>query len=88
MILRILSIAKLVLLKMRRDKRSIGLVVVAPLLIMTLITFIFNEKPGTLQRVAPAIISVFTFLFTFLLTGITFIRERAAVLLKEYCLQI
>ena len=59
MILRILSIAKLVLLKMRRDKRSIGLVVVAPLLIMTLITFIFNEKPGTLQRVAPAIISVF-----------------------------
>ena len=86
MILRILSIAKLVLLKMRRDKRSIGLVVVAPLLIMTLITFIFNEKPGTLQRVAPAIISVFTFLFTFLLTGITFIRERASGTLERILL--
>ena len=86
MILRILSIAKLVLLKMRRDKRSIGLVVVAPLLIMTLITFIFNEKPETLQRVAPAIISVFTFLFTFLLTGITFIRERASGTLERILL--
>ncbi|MBT4073356.1 MAG: ABC transporter permease [Chloroflexi bacterium] len=59
-----------------RDRRSLGLIFMVPLVVMALVGFSFAEKPDTLDRVAPALISVFALLFTFVLTGISFLRER------------
>ncbi len=71
------AIAARVMREIVRDRRSLALIFLAPLLVMALVGFSFSEKQDTLDRVAPALISVFTLLFTFVLTGISFLRERS-----------
>ncbi|MDP6822150.1 MAG: ABC transporter permease [Dehalococcoidia bacterium] len=71
------AIAVRVMREIVRDRRSLALIFLAPLLVMALVGFSFSEKQDTLDRVAPALISVFTLLFTFVLTGISFLRERS-----------
>jgi len=71
------AIAARVIREILRDRRSLAMIFLAPLLVMALVGLSFSEKPQTLDRVAPALISVFALLFTFVLTGISFLRERS-----------
>jgi ABC-2 type transport system permease protein len=60
-----------------RDRRSIGLIFFAPLLVMSLVGFSFADQRDILDRTSPALIATFVLFFTFLLTGVSFLRERA-----------
>ena len=60
-----------------KDRRSIGLIIVAPVIVMSLVGFSLTEQRATLDRVAPALMAVFVLFFTFILTGVSFLRERA-----------
>ena len=73
---RTLAISSRIFLQILHDRRSIGLVVGAPVIVMSLVGFSFSDKEDVLNRIAPALIATFALFFTFLLTGVSFLRER------------
>jgi len=80
---RFTAISKRILLQIIGDKRTIGLIVVAPLIVMTLVGFSFISSKEVLNRIAPGLICTFAFFFTFLLTSISFYRERVSGTLER-----
>ncbi|MFH1560056.1 MAG: ABC transporter permease [Chloroflexota bacterium] len=74
---RTLAIATRIISQMLRDHRSLALIFVVPIVVMSLVGFSFADQRGILDRVAPALIGVFAFFFTFILTGVSFLRERS-----------
>jgi ABC-2 type transport system permease protein len=74
---RTLAIAVRIVAQIVRDRRSIALIVIAPVVVMALVGFSFSDQRGVLDRVAPALMAVFALFFTFILTGVSFLRERA-----------
>ena len=71
-----LTIATRVIHQLIRDRRTMVLIVVVPLVVMTLIGLSFPE--GTvLDYIAPALLATMALFFSFLLTGISFLRERS-----------
>ncbi len=74
---RTLAIAVRILRQIRRDRRSLALIIVAPIVVMALVGFSFGDQQQVLDRIAPGLIAVFVLFFTFVLTGVSFLRERA-----------
>jgi ABC-2 type transport system permease protein len=71
-----LTIAGRIINQLIRDRRTIVLLVVVPLLIASLVGVSVPEK-SLLDYTAPAILAVLILFFGFLLTGISFLRERS-----------
>ena len=74
---RTLAITERIIRQMLRDRRSVGLLIVGPLIVMSLVGFSLVEQAVILNRVAPGLLAVFVLFFTFILTGVGFLRERA-----------
>ena len=74
---RTLAIALRILRQISRDRRSLALIIVAPIVVMALVGFSFGDQQRVLDRIAPGLIAVFVLFFTFVLTGVSFLRERA-----------
>ncbi len=71
-----LTIANRVIHQLVRDRRTMFLIIAAPLVVMTLIGLSFPE--GTvLDNIAPPLLATVALFFSFLLTGISFLRERS-----------
>lgn len=77
------GIALRIIQGLRRDRRTLALLVVVPVVIMSLVGLSFNQMPQVLDFIAPAVIAVFVFLFSFMLTGVSFLRERASGTLER-----
>jgi len=60
-----------------RDRRTLALILVVPVVVMTIIWLSFPSELGTLDYVAPALLATLALFFGFLLTGISFLRERS-----------
>ncbi len=71
-----LTIAGRIINQLIRDRRTIVLLVVVPLLIASLVGVSVPDK-SILDYTAPAILAVLILFFGFLLTGISFLRERS-----------
>jgi len=69
-------IAGRVIRQLLRDRRTVALIVIVPLVVMTLISYSFPENEAMLSRYAPALLATLALFFSFLLTGISFLRER------------
>ena len=74
---RVLAITERIIRQILRDRRSIGLLIVGPLIVMSLVGFSLYDQRVILDRVAPGLLAVFVLFFTFILTGVGFLRERA-----------
>ncbi|MCH7801620.1 MAG: ABC transporter permease [Chloroflexi bacterium] len=74
---RTLAIAERIIRQIVKDRRSIALIIVAPVIVMALVGFSLIDQKPVLNRVAPGLLSIFVLFFTFLLTGVAFLRERA-----------
>jgi len=74
---RILAVASRIIRQIIKDRRSVALIVLAPVLVMTLVGFSLFDERDILNRIAPALLGVFVLFFTFLLTGVSFLRERS-----------
>ncbi len=74
---RVLAITERIIRQILRDRRSIGLLIVGPLIVMSLVGFSLYDQRAILDRVAPGLLAVFVLFFTFILTGVGFLRERA-----------
>ena len=70
------TIAARIIRQLIRDRRTMVMIVVVPVLIMTLIGLSFPEE-GILGYIAPALLATLALFFSFLLTGIGFLRERS-----------
>ena len=74
---RTLAIASRIVSQIARDHRSLALIIVAPVIVMSLVGFSFADQRHILDRIAPGLIGVFVLFFVFILTGVSFLRERA-----------
>lgn len=70
------TIAIRIINQLIRDRRTIALLVVAPLLIASIVGVSTPDK-SILDYTAPAILAMLILMFGFLLTGINFLRERS-----------
>lgn len=69
-------IAGRVMRQLIRDHRTMALILIVPLVVMTLIGLSFPEG-SALNYIAPALLATLALFFGFLLTGISFLRERS-----------
>jgi ABC-2 type transport system permease protein len=71
-----LTIARRIIRQLIRDRRTIALVVIVPLVIASIVGVSVPDK-RILDYTAPAVLAVLILFFGFLLTGISFLRERS-----------
>lgn len=71
-----IAIAGRVVNQLRRDHRTLGLIFVVPVVVMTLIGYSLPDR-ALLNATAPALIAMMSLFMSFLLTGISFLRERS-----------
>ena len=68
-------IARRVMLQVVRDRRTIALILIVPLVIATIAGFSITDK-ASLNAASPGILATMILFFGFLITGISFLRER------------
>jgi len=71
-----LTIARRVMLQVIRDRRTIALLVIAPLVIASIVGVSIPDR-SMLDYIAPAILAMLILFFGFLITGISVLRERS-----------
>lgn len=78
------AVATRVLIQLRRDHRTSVMLLVLPCVIMSLLWWMFADKPsfgfGTL---APALLALIPFIIMFLVTSVTTLRERTSGTLER-----
>jgi ABC-2 type transport system permease protein len=72
-----------VLTQLRRDPRTIALIVVVPCLLVTLLRFLFDAQPQVFDRVGGVMLGLFPFITMFIVTSITMLRERVTGTLER-----
>jgi ABC-2 type transport system permease protein len=72
-----------VLRQLRRDPRTIVLVLVVPALLLTLFRYVFDGQPETFDRVGAPMVGIFPLVSMFLVTSIAMLRERTTGTLER-----
>ncbi len=78
-----LATAVRVLRQLRRDPRTIALVLLVPPGLLTLFKYVFEGQPETFDRVGPALVGIFPFVSMFVVTSIAMLRERTTGTLER-----
>ncbi|MGC5626791.1 ABC transporter permease [Georgenia sp. Z1344] len=79
------AVARRVLAQLRRDPRTVALMLLVPCLLLTLLWWVFGEVGDgtTFQRLGPALIAIMPFVVMFVVTSVTMLRERTAGTLER-----
>ncbi len=77
------AIAQRVLWQIRRDPRTIAMLLVVPVALLTLLKFVFDGQPSTFQAIGAPMCGLFPFIIMFLLTSIAMLRERTTGTLER-----
>jgi ABC transporter DrrB family efflux protein len=75
--------AERVLLQLRRDPRTIALLLVVPCILVTLLKYLFVDRPAVFDRIGAPLLGLFPFVAMFLVTSITMLRERTGGTLER-----
>lgn len=78
-----LATAGRVLRQIRRDPRTLALVLVVPPALLTLFKYVFDAQPQTFERVGAPMVGIFPFISMFLVTSIAMLRERTSGTLER-----
>ena len=78
-----LATALRVLAQLRHDRRTLGLVLVVPPALLTLLRYVFDASPGTFERIGPPLVGLFPLIVMFLITSIAMLRERTSGTLER-----
>jgi len=78
-----IATATRVLTQLRRDPRTIALLLVIPAALVALIKFVFDGNPGAFDRIGGPLVGLFPFITMFLVTSITMLRERTTGTLER-----
>jgi ABC-2 type transport system permease protein len=71
-----LAVASRVLTQLRRDHRTLAMLLVLPCLLISLLWWMF-EGTSVFDLVGPALLAMFPFIVMFLVTSVTTLRERS-----------
>jgi ABC-2 type transport system permease protein len=72
-----------VLAQVRRDHRTIALLLVVPCVLMLLVESLFHGQPGKFDRLGPPMLGLFPLIVMFLITSIAMLRERTGGTLER-----
>ena len=72
-----------VLAQLRRDPRTVALLLFVPAVLVTLLRFVFDGHEETFDRLGGPLIGLFPFILMFLVTSITMLRERTGGTLER-----
>lgn len=72
-----------VLTQLRRDPRTIALIIGVPCVLETLLKEVFSGRPGVFQHVGPPLLGLFPFVLMFVVTSVTMLRERTSGTLER-----
>lgn len=78
-----LATAGRVLRQLRRDHRTLALVLLVPAVLVTLFRYVFDGQPGAFDRVGGPLVGVFPLVSMFLVTSIAMLRERTSGTLER-----
>ena len=78
-----LATAARVLLQLRRDPRTIALLLAVPCVLEVLLRYVLDGQPGTFDRIGGPLLGIFPFISMFLVTAITMLRERTTGTLER-----
>ena len=81
--MRTLAVAERVLAQLRRDPRTLVLIVGVPMLLETLLKELFAGRPEIFQHVGAPLLGMFPFVTMFLVTSVTMLRERTSGTLER-----
>jgi ABC-2 type transport system permease protein len=77
------STTKRILSQLRHDHRTIGLLVMVPVVLLTLLYFMYEDAPGVFDRIGLIMLGIFPFVIMFLITSIAMLRERTTGTLER-----
>lgn len=79
-----LAVAGRVLTQLRRDHRTLAMLLLVPCLLMSLLWWMFDaSSPQVFDRLAPGLLAMFPFIVMFLVTSVTTLRERSSGTLER-----
>jgi len=78
------AVAGRVLTQLRRDHRTLAMLLLLPCLLMSLLWWMFDaSSPQVFDRLAPGLLAMFPFIVMFLVTSVTTLRERSSGTLER-----
>jgi len=72
-----------VLAQLRRDPRTVAMVLVVPLVLMLLLRYAFDRELVVFDHIAATLIAIFPFVLMFLITSVAMLRERTSGTLER-----
>lgn len=78
-----LAIAGRVLLQLRRDPRTVALLIVVPCVLMVILRYAFDGQPQTFQHIGAPLVGLLPFITMFVVTSIAMLRERTTGTLER-----
>ena len=78
-----LATASRVLAQLRGDHRTVALMLVVPLVLLTLLRYVYDDSPAVFDRVGGPLLALFPFITMFLVTSVAMLRERSSGTLER-----
>ena len=77
------AVTRRVLAQLRRDPRTVALLLLVPCLLLTLLWWMFDGSDVVFDRFGPPMLALFPFIVMFLVTSVTTLRERSSGTLER-----
>ncbi|WP_231123516.1 ABC transporter permease [Nocardioides sambongensis] len=77
------AIAARVLTQLRRDHRTLAMLLLLPCLLQALLWWVFSDQGAIFDQIGPALLAIFPFFVMFLVTSVTTLRERSSGTLER-----
>ncbi|MGA5823775.1 ABC transporter permease [Kitasatospora sp. NPDC094028] len=74
---RTLATTRRVLLQLRHDPRTVALMLGVPCLLVTLLKYVFDDRPQVFHHVGAPVLGIFPLMVMFVVTAVTTLRERS-----------
>jgi ABC-2 type transport system permease protein len=71
------AVAARVLAQLRRDHRTVAMLILLPALLVSLMWWMFTDAPATFDRVGGPLLAVFPAIIMFIVTSVATLRERS-----------
>ena len=78
-----LATAARVLTQLRRDHRTLALLLVVPCVLLTLLRYLYDDQPAVFDAVGGPLLALFPFTTMFLVTSVAMLRERTTGTLER-----
>src|SRR3978361_366331 len=79
----LVATARQLLLQLRHDPRTIGMIIGVPVMLIALLYFMFDGQPARFDSIALTMLAVFPFTIMFLITSIAMLRGRTSGALER-----